>query len=263
VFVLLHLIVFMQAKHIIFIVIIFTSSFVFAQADSIKVKRIGVIGTFDYAYNFQDKVLNPTMGLKCSVGISLTDKKRKYIVFIGGGLKPVKGNFYPTTFRQGFLQDVRQNYVPGKGNNEDSLIGSIMGSKNIPNLGTVSYYLQAGFILNNKFKPSVSFYYGNEQLTLHDDRLRYFEDPKYGDINYVDMKTTFYEVKLGCSLPFKNYAKKPYCINLNVGYKWVNYGALEFNNTPLSAYTVGALDKKYNSSGRLTISLSFALWSNW
>src|ERR1700756_3970215 len=131
----------MKKLFIAFALPIFAWHFAMAQTDSIKVKHFGLMGTFDYAYNFQDKVLNSYTGLKCSVGISYTDKKKKYIVFMGTGLKPIKTSFYPITFRQGFAQHVQQNYVPGKHYTEDSLIGSLVSSKSTQYMGNVSYYL--------------------------------------------------------------------------------------------------------------------------
>ncbi len=226
--------------------------------------RIGIIGTFDYAYNFQDKVLSPGLGRKWTIGISFANKNRQFIGFIAAGIKGAKINLYSPSFRQSFLQDVKQNYTPINGLSEDSLIGANMGASNNQVLwGTYSQFLQAGLILNNKFKPSISFYYGNEEFLLHNSTFAQYEDPQHHDINYVGMQTNFYELKIGCTLPFKSYSDQPFCLNLNIGYKWVDYGTLSFNKTPLSAYTTGGLDKKYSAGGKLTISLSFVIWSNW
>ncbi|HXC04432.1 MAG TPA: hypothetical protein VNZ86_06745, partial [Bacteroidia bacterium] len=107
------------------------------------------------------------------------------------------------------------------------------------------------------------FYYGNEEFLLHSPTFTHFEDPQYGDIDYVSMQSTFYELKLGCTWPIKRLAKAPFCLILNLGYKWVDYGSLTFNKTPLNDYTTGGLDKKYNSDGQLSVSVSFLIWSNW
>ncbi|MFI5151132.1 MAG: hypothetical protein ACHQRM_15475 [Bacteroidia bacterium] len=249
------------------ILILYVSATAFAQQlplESARTRRVGFMGSLDYAYNFQDKILTPGLGRKWTFGLSYTNKKRTFVGFIAAGIKGFKFNLCTPTFRQSFVQDVKNNFKPIKGLSEDSLIAAKIGGSNGPGLfGTYSQFVQIGIVLNKRMKPSCSFYYGNEEFLMFDHAFTQFEDPKYGDIDYVGMSTTFYELKLGCTLPFKRYASDPFCLNLNIGYKWVDYGSLAFNKTPLNAYTSGALDRKYNADGKITISISFTMWSNW
>lgn len=246
------------------ILIVVVPNFLFGQSDSARTNRIGLIGAFDCAYNFQDKILGPGIGRRWTIGISLTNKNRQFIGFVALGLKGAKINLYSPTFRKSFLTDVKQNYVPINGISEDSLIGAKMnGSPGHGLWGTYSQFFQVGFILNKKTISSYSFCMGFEEFLLHDDGFKYYEDPKYGDIDYVGMQTIFYEFKIGYAIPFKKFETNPFCLNLNLGYKWVDYGGVRFNKTPLSAYTTGSLENKYNASGKITLSLSFTLWSNW
>lgn len=227
-------------------------------------KYIGIYSTGDLAYNFQDKVINPGLGRKISVGLSLTNKKRQFIGLVGVGFKFIKANLYSPKLKESFLKDVKDSYVPISDTNESQYIGILMGPKNGEAFyGTTAYYFHIGFIWNIKFKPALNFYYGDEDFFLNDLGLARYEDPEHGDIHYVGMPSRFYEIKLGCTLPLKCLTKKPFCVNLNVGYKRVDYGQFKYGDTPLSAYTTGELADKYHLNHKLTISLSYAIWSNW
>jgi hypothetical protein len=246
------------------LLIVFYSATVFGQkADSSRTMRIGIIGTFDYAYNFQDKVLTSGMGRKFTFGLSFTNKKRQFLGFIAAGFKGFKFNLYSPTFRTSFINDVKYNYTPINGTSEDSLIGDQMNTNAIDHLwGTYASFFHVGFIINNKFKPSISLYKGHEEFLLYGPYAKY-EDPEHQDIKYVGMMTRFYELKFGFTIPIKKTKQKSFTPNINIGYKWVDYGQLQFNSTPLSAYTNGSLKDKYKGNGKLTISLSFYNWSNW
>jgi len=251
-------------KLFIYIFAIWSTTVLAQTTDTTKTSRLGIIGSFDLAYNFQDKILNSGVGRKWTVGASFTNKKREFIGFVALGLKGFKINLYSPTFRESFINDVKQNYVPINGTSEDSLIGAKMNSNPKGSLwGTYAQYFEVGFILNKKLKPSFSFYAGNEHFLLHDPSFTKYEDPEHGDIHYVSMTTFFYEFKVGCAIPFKKFSDKPFCLNVNLGYKWVDYGALKFKDTPLNSYTNGSLKDKYNSCGKLTASISFIIWSNW
>ena len=253
----------MKTKIIYFLSIIISTTAFGQVLDSSKTMRIGFIGTIDYAYNFQDKVLTPGLGRKFTFGLSFTNKKRQFLGFIAGGFKGVKFNLYSPSFRPSFINDVKANYIPINGTSEDSLIGAQMNTDAIDHLwGTYSSLFQVGFILNNKFKPSISLYKGREEFLLYGSYAKY-EDPKNQDINYVGMTTKFYELKFGFTIPIKKISKKPFTPNINIGYKWVDYGQFQFNSTSLIAYTTGSLKDKYKGNGKLTISLSLYIWSNW
>ena len=254
----------------IIIIIIFTISFVstFGQIatkkDSTKpTKYFGIYAAFDLAFNFQDKVINHGINRKISSGLSFTNKKKQFALLLGGGFKFIKGNLYSPKLRESFLKDISDNYVSISDTSESQYIGVLMGPRNGKAFsGNTAFYLHCGFILNTKFKPSLNFYYGEENYNLYDQGLTKYEDPKYGDIHYVGMPTKFYEVKLGCTLPLKIITNKPFCLNLNIGYKWVDYMQLKFSDTPLSAYTKGSLADKYRYNNKFIISLSYTMWSN-
>ncbi|MCW3083572.1 MAG: hypothetical protein JWP12_938 [Bacteroidetes bacterium] len=234
------------------------------RPDSLHTRRIGAIGSLDVAYNFQDKVLGPGMGRKWTAGVSYCNKKREFIVFVAAGIKGFKINALSSTFRGSFINDVQKHYVPINHTSEDSLVGAKMnGSPGNSMWGTYSQYVQAGFILvKYKWKPTISFYLGREDFLLYGGFAQY-EDPENHDIDYVSMTTTFYELKLGCTIPFKKMWNLPCNPIINIGYKWVDYGKIQFASAPLSAYTTGDLADKYRNQGKLTVSLSFYVWSNW
>jgi hypothetical protein len=228
------------------------------------ISRIGFIGSIDCEYSFHDKILNHGIGRKWTIGLSFRNKEKTFLSYIGWGLKGFKINAYSPSFRESFINDIQQNYEPINGLSEDSLIGAKMNSGPGNSLwGTYAYYIQAGFIIDRKLRPSFNFYFGSEEYLLHDDKFTKFEDPTNGDINYVGMNTLSYEFKLGLAVPFSFFSEKPYCLNLNLGYKYVDYGKISFYKTPLSAYTKGNLANKYNKTGKITLSISYMFWSNW
>ena len=249
----------MTKSFFIFLFVLFSTTIFAQKADSLKTKIIGIIGSFDLAYNLPDKVLNPGLARKWTVGISVTNKKRQFIGFVAVGIKGFKIDLYPQSFRASFIKDVHQNYTPITDTSESRLIGAKMNDGGSNLWGTYAQHAEIGFILNKKFRPSFSFYIGTQEFLLHDKGFAQYEDPKYKDIDYVGMRTTFYEFKIGCGLP----VKAPFSLNLNIGYKWVNYGNLKFNSTPISSYTTSSLKNKYGSCGGITLSLNCIFWSNW
>lgn len=228
-----------------------------------KTNRFGIIFSYDLAFNFPDKLLSSSIGRKWIIGLSVADKKRNFIGFIGAGFKGWKLNFYSPVFQEAFINDVKKNYTPINGASEDSIIGAkIYSSPGNSLWGTYAGAFQVGIIiLKNKFKPTFSFYSGFTEYLLHDREIAKYEDPEHGDIDYVGMSSTFYEFKIGAMIPIKN--KRPFSAHLNIGYKLTNYGLIKFKDTPLEAYTTGNLSDKYNKTGIMTISISFTTWSNW
>ncbi len=256
----------MKTRLLIILIVLIPKLFFGQTSYDPDTKRFGFIFLADFGYNFQDKVVSAGMNRKFTLGLSITNKKQQYIGIIGIGVKGFKANLYSPTFRQPFLNDVKQNYVPIKGYSEDSLIGANMGTGNGDGLnGTYSGFFQLGFIWNSKFKPSFDFYCGIEEYLLHNKLFSKYEDPAHGDIDYVGMTTIFYEFKIGCALPpfIKRGHNLPLCAHLKVGYKLVDYQALQFKDTPLNAYTTGSLVNKYHMSGKFTITLAFDMWTNW
>jgi hypothetical protein len=240
----------------------------FAQVEKQVTHRFGATWVYDEAYNNPDKLITAGIGRKGTVGVTYTNKKREFLAFFTGGFKGAKINFYSPKLQDSFLDDVSNNYSPIIGNKTDSLIGaSVINLKNkVPDYsfeGTYAQFLQVGFMLNKyKLKPMISFYTGREQYLLFSKLLR-GTNPKDYDYRYGTMGTTFKEIKLGVNVPLKYFADKPFCININAGYKWGSYGAIQFEKAPLSAYTNNNLASKYNTFGKFTASISFIIWSNW
>jgi hypothetical protein len=229
--------------------------------------KVSLMISWDLAFNFHDKVLNAGVGRKLTVGASFTNENRAFIGFAGIGIKWYKANVFSPAFRQSFIKDVQANYVPIQGGGEDSLIGAKMnGSPKGDLWGTYAGFFQLGFLLNkSKFKPTVVLYMGMEDFLLHDRKFTTYINPEdeSKNIDYVGMWTTFYEFKIGGTVPIKKIADYDFCPLITVGYKWVDYDDFIFNSTPLSAYTNNSLNKKYGVNGKFTISFFFLLWSNW
>lgn len=219
---------------------------------------------FDQFYSLPDKVLNAYVSRQSTLGVSFTNKDRTHVAFVGIGIKGFKFMLYNPTFQSSFLNGIKQNYVPINGISEDSLVGAKMsGSPNDDLWGTYSQFIHAGFIWNKKFKPSLNFRIGWEDILLHDRGFAKYEDPEHGDIDYVGLQAAFYEFKFGAAIPFKKWGDKHLCLNLNAGYRLMNYREVSFGNTPIGAYTTGNLADKYRISGKFTFSISFMVWSNW
>jgi hypothetical protein len=234
-----------------------------AQTDS-STSRFGTYFSFDLAYNLPDKVLNSGMSRKWSVGLSFSEAERKYVAFCALGIKGFKINFASPVFMDSFLDAIEQNYNPIENPGLDSLIGVKMTSSPGTDLwGTYSQYMHLGIILNKKTRTSLSAYVGFEQFLLHDKSFAQFEDPEYGDINYVSMNTIFYEFKLGIALPPINRISKSNSFFLNLGYKVVDYRNLQFKNTPISSYTNESFAQKFNRGDKFTFSISYTKWTNW
>ena len=236
----------------------------FGQDSTNATRLFGFTFSVDQAFNFPDKAIKSGLAGKLSVGVSLTNKKRQFVLFAGGGIKGGKFTLYSARFRESFLTGIEQNYSPINGHNLDSLVAVKMnGNPGRDFKGTYSQYLNVGIMLNSKFRPILQFYVGREQLLLHDDSFTSFVDPEYSDIDYVRMNTTFYEIKAGIALPIRNSKDNDFCFVLNAGYKGVNYGAFEFNNTPLNSYTNQSFADQFRFTGKFTLSVGFIFWSNW
>lgn len=245
-----------------FLFFIFLPVLANAQTDSTKTKRFGIVSAFDVAYNLGDRVISPYLATKWSAGLRFTNKKKQFIGIVAAGIKAFKFNVYSPRLQGSFLEDVKQHYVPVPDTSESQMIGAIIGSGTGDGFwGSNGYCLHFGFMLNNKWKPAVHFYCGQDFFYLYNRGLARYEDPVHGDIDYVGMGTNFYELKLGCALPFKWLARHPFSLNINAGYKLVDYDGFKFGDTPLSYYTTGGLDKKYRYNGKITLSLSFMVWS--
>jgi hypothetical protein len=239
-----------------------------AQNTAAKTRRLGAMYSYDLAYIFPDKLIQAGLSRKGLIGMTFTNKKRAFISYIAGGIKGAKINFYSPQLQDAFLKEVQQNYVTVNNNRTDSLIAASM--YNLTNkvdeyefTGTYAQYLAAGFIYNKSiFRPSISFYTGREQFLLFSKLLR-GSKPGNSDYRYGTMVSTFKELKFGLAIPIPKFKDEAFAVHLNVGYKWIDYGAIRFEDTPLSAYTSGQIADRYRKTGKCTISLSFIIWSNW
>ncbi len=235
-----------------------------SQDSTVVTRRFGFTFSADQAFNFPDKALKSGLAGKSTVGVSFTNKTRQFILFAGGGIKGAKITLYSAKFRESFLSGIEENYNPITGYSLDSLIGVKMSNSPGRDFrGTYSQFLKIGIMLNVKFRPTFQFYYGFEQLLLHDDSFIQFTDPEYSDIDYVELNTRFFEIKGGLALPLRNYQDKDFSVVVNIGYKHVNYGEFKFSGTPLSSYTNQAFSRQYRNLGKLTLSVGFLFWTNW
>lgn len=250
-------------KSILFILLLLPLSSIGQKLDN-EPNYFGIAITGDQAFNCPDKALKSGLAGKVSLGLSFTNKKKDFVLFAGVGLKGMKFTLYSAKFRESFISGIQDNYTPIEGHSLDSLVGAKMyNSPGKDFRGTYSQYLHLGLILNLKFRPIIQFYYGKEQLLLRDDSFTAFTDPEHSDINYVDMNTSFYEIKAGIAIPLLNSENKNYCFAFNVGYKIVNYKDFKFNGTSLSSYTNQSFADTYKITGKLTLSIGIIFWSNW
>lgn len=248
----------------IFIVFLWLITFCsFSQKDSSKVGRFGIGLSYDQALNFPDKILKLGTAGKASIGLTLSDKRKRFVLYIGGGLKGWKFTPFPSRFKESFINDVQNNYEPIVGYSLDSLIGAKMNNSPGQDFrGAYSQYLHFGVVLNVKVRPIIQFYWGMEQMLLFDDSFTSFTDPEYSDIRYVDLNTMFYELKVGVGIPFPKWDKS-FSISINAGYKLVDYRDFRFEDTPLAAYTNNSFAGNFRFSGKFTASIGIVFWTNW
>lgn len=234
------------------------------KKDSLFTRRFGFIYGVDLVYNNPDKLLNAGLSRRIQFGACYTNKQRSFMMFGNIGFKGVKLNAYSSTLQNSFIEDVQRNYQPIQGGGLDSLIAAKVNANPGKSMhGSYAQYYHIGLMLNKKMKPTIGFYSGNEQFLLFHSPFTKYVDPEYQDIHYVIMPSKYYEIKLGCGLPMKGFWELPMLINFNIGYKWVDYGAITFHKTPLSKYTTNNLADKYNHNGKLTYSITFLSWTNW
>lgn len=233
--------------------------------DSLRTTRhFGFTFSADQAFNFGDKVTKFGLAGKSTIGVSFTNKKRQFVLFAGGGIKGAKVNLYSARFQNSFIDGIQQNYTPIEGYSLDSLIAVKMNNSPGRDFrGNYAQYLKFGVMLNYKIRPTIQFYYGWEQLLMHDYSFIQFTDPVYSDIDYVYLSTRFFEIKTGIALPIKNTKDKNFCFLVNAGYKGVYYKDFEFSGTTLTSYTNPSFASQYSYTGKLTLSIGFLFWSNW
>ena len=250
-------------KRLIIILVLLPANLI-GQNPSETTKIFGFTISADQALNLPDKALKFGLAGKLSLGVSFTNKRRQFVLFAGGGIKGAKFTIHSARFNKSFLGGIQENYTEINGYSLDSLIADKMiNSPGRDFRGTYSQHLKLGIMLNLKFRPILQIYYGNEQLLLRDDTFLPFTDSEYGDVNYVALRTRFYEIKAGISLPIRNSNDNNFSFVVNLGYKGVNYGDFKFADTSLSQYTNQSFADQFRKSGKLTLSVGFIFWTNW
>lgn len=240
-----------------FIFILISCTSLFAQ------KRIGLTASYDLAFNSADKLMQPSLGRKFTIGLAFGDLNKKAIGFLAAGFKGFKVNMYSPQFQSKFLDEVNSTYHLVENSEHDSLVGvSLFRLTNKEQgffmTGTYSLHLQGGFIWNNsRFRPLLMFYAGTEKFVFRTPL--FFNYQNYQE--YISMNSVFYEIKAGIGLPVLR--DKPWSVNLNAGYRHIDYRQISFDGTPLSVYTDGAIAEKYSKNDKLTVSVSIIWWSNW
>lgn len=226
-------------------------------------RRLGLTATYDYAYNTADKLMKPSIGRKFTIGVNFADRNKNLVGFVAAGFKGFKVNLYSPQFQQRFFDEVNANYHPVTNDLHDSLVASSMfhlanNEQGFSMQGTYSLHLQAGVLWNSNFlRPLILFYYGSEQYV-------FWTPVFYNSENFresISMNANFYEIKAGIGLPFLR--DKPWAVNLNIGYRHIDYRNISFDGTPLSVYTDGNIADKYTQNDKLTFSFSIIWWSNW
>lgn len=232
-------------------------------------RAVGFLYGFDLCYDFDDKLLQAGVTRKATAAVSFANDDATFVTFLGAGFKGWKVSLVTPQLQESFLTDVKTNYHPVAGFNNDSLVGASMynlanGVEHYYTYGHYSQYLETGFIFPaNLVKPSFTFHIGIAQHLLYTPLLfsLHKDNPDY---EYATMQSSFWEVKGGISLlPFPALREKNFTVNLVAGYKHVNYGDISYDGVPVSRYTSGNLDGKYGRSGKFTAGITFLMWNNW
>ena len=241
------------------------ANFGFSQTDD-DIRRFGLLFNYDLSVNFADKVTTTGLSRKLSVGMYVSDKRKKVILFGGASFKFSRYGFFSPKLNPILLKEYSDNYMPIQGYSLDSLIGAGMnqrakGNQNHYNIdGFTSVGLHFGIILNTKFRPSIQFYRGSETLEFNINNIEMFFLPNNYDLNYHGIYIKYAnEVKLGISLVPKNTFYFPFSLCLNLGYKWLDYGELGLAGVSLSSLTNNHDFSGYNKQGKITLSFSIML----
>jgi hypothetical protein len=271
-----------RMKKIIFLVFIFSIGnelSLIAQKNKYKYDNyaahyIGFLFSADLAYNQKDKLFNAYFERKLSVGISFTNRNADFIFYTGFGFKGWKLSLTTPLFSSQFTNDLNQSYHTVSGNLGDSLVaisvyGATQNKKDFHEGGFYAGYVEAGFILTHfKVRPSISFFTGYEEYVLFTPVAHYFDSPNTDSYSeWISMNSRFQEVKIGLDILGIFTDQLPATLDLNVGYKWLNYKNISYgggkNGTPLSTYTNDQMAEKYNLAQKFTFGINFRWWTNW
>lgn len=251
-------------KRILITCFIYLSWFrVIGQLDSVdNADRFGAMFKADFGLDLSDQVFQKMSERRFSVGASFTPNNRKYVVFLGLGAHLFKYAIITPTFTHNFRNELNENYTPVQGASFDSLVGAAMADGNYFR-GATGAWIHADFMWNNKFRPTVSFYYALRGIPCYGPGFVDYIDPDYQDIMYAVLNRTTYELKLGISPPFLNKFNWPFAASLNVGFKLIDYGSFSINNVNMITYTNDEFVYSHRFTGCFTFSISFQFWSNW
>jgi hypothetical protein len=250
------------------IIILFLSAILtvsFGQERKDYLTRVGLMGNYDLSLNFPDKLTSSELARKLSVGIYVTDKQKKIILFGGVSFKLMRFTLLPTKFKNEFLKEYSDNYVPLPDFGIDSvkadgLFQHANGEDNNFNFnGSTLQGFHIGFILNNEYRPMIQYYRTSESLEFYNSKLGQFHPPNF-DYYYTGIGFTAHEIKVGMSF-LGDYLFLPYSINMNIGYKWINYNGIGFENSSFSEYTEGHDFSHFDKTGKITLSVSILLLS--
>jgi len=231
---------------------------------------VGFLFSADLAQNQKDNLFNAYPERKLSIGITFTNKKNDFIFYLGGGFKGWKVSAHSPQFSSAFTNEIIQSYHPVTGNLHDSLAAvsvynMAQKKKDFYMFGFYAQYIDAGFILTQyRLRPSISFYSGWEDFVLFTPDAHFLDLNNESYSEWISMQANFKEIKLGLDLlGIFNHHNLPFTLDANVGYKWINYKNIAFENTSLSVYTNDQITEKYNTAKKLTFGINFRYWTNW
>ena len=164
-------------KHIIFIFLFsfYSTDNFFAQKNNYNndsVHRVGFTFSADLEQNQKDNLFKAYLERKLAIGISFTNKKSDFLVYLGFGFKGFKASIKSPKFTDQFLNEIEQTYHPVVGNLHDSLsalsvYNLTQNKKEFYMFGFYAQYSDVGFVLTKyRCRPSVTIYSGWENYVL-------------------------------------------------------------------------------------------------
>jgi hypothetical protein len=244
-------------------------------ARTTKTKKLstGLLFTSDLAYNEKGKLFNSYVSRKLGVGIYLSNANKDFLFYLGFGFKGFKISLFNPDFNTDFTNDVSQAYHPIIGNQKDSGVAvsvyTMAQKTDVSNYnmwGFYSQYLDVGFILTRfHLKPTLTYYRGFEDYVLWTPFAQSLTKHNDSYHDWISMSGRFNELKAGIDLVGLFNKENPFSgsLEINIGYKWMNYGGLYFFNVPIADYTNQDLADKYNLEQKITFGISFKKWMTW
>ena len=252
-------------KYIITLLFSFVTTINFSQERKDYLNRVGLMGNYDLTINFPDKLTTHDLARKYTIGLYVTDKKKKAIWFWGFSFKLMRFTMLSPKFKNEFLKEYSDNYSPLPEFGKDSVkAAGLIRLANGENLnyrldGSTSQGFHVGFILNNEYRPMIQYYWTSESREFYNNDLGQFHPPNF-DYYYTGIGFVAHEIKIGMSF-LGDLLYYPFSINLNVGYKWINYKGIGFEGSSFSDYTGGHDFSHFDKTGKLTASLSLLFFN--